>query len=51
MVPVSGVARISQWGVGEGLGAEPPALVDFCNFFNKNIALLFIFRPIAILKQ
>jgi len=30
--------------VWRGLGAEPPALGDFCNFFNKNNAFLCIFR-------
>jgi len=42
----SGVARNSQWlrGSGGGLGADPTALGDFCNF-SKNNAFLCIFRP------
>jgi len=43
LVMTSGVARISEWEWGfgglpeaiRGLGAEPPALGDFCNFFKK----------------
>jgi len=56
MVWSSGIARNSQWRIGglgvepqmpkaRGLGAKPPALGDFLQFFNKNNAFLCIFRP------
>jgi len=42
----SGVARNFQLGVfGGGLGAEPPALEDFCNFSLKTSIFMHISTP------